>query len=147
MAKKKEVHKPEMPQITQTPWGHELLIASNDLYVVKQLFIKAGKRLSLQVHEERFEHITLVSGGAQMYMETTQGLTNFLMSPMTPVEVAPGTMHRISALDEEDAVLVEVSTNHPDDIIRIDDDYGRADNLDAEQEGNYGIDDIDGNND
>lgn len=147
MAKKKEAPKSELPKTIQKPWGHEVLIAQNDLYVVKQLFVKAGHKLSLQIHEQKFEHITLVSGAAQMYMETEQGMSHFLMPTMTPIEIAPGTIHRLAATDTEDAVLVEVSTNHLDDVIRLEDDYGRADPVADDEEGNYGIDTVDEDDD
>lgn len=147
---KKQIAKATLPNVTEKPWGHEVLIAKNDLYVVKQLFVKAGRRLSLQIHRKKFEHITLVSGAAHMLLENDTGMSHFQMPPMTPIEIAPGTIHRLSAGEEEDAVLIEVSTPELDDVIRIEDDYGRADDLNAlqeeeeeeEEEGNYGIDTV-----
>lgn len=123
MARKKQA----LTNVTEKPWGHEVLLVKNDLYVVKQLFVKANSRLSLQVHEEKCEHVTLVSGEAFIYVEDNNGLAEFQLTPMEPVHIPPGVAHRIMSSSRSDAVLVEVSTPQLDDIIRIDDDYGRAD--------------------
>lgn len=130
---KKEVKKVTPANVVEKPWGHEVIIAKNDLYVVKQLFVKSGKRLSKQLHRQKNEHITLIAGDAFMYLEVDSGVAYFKLAPMQPVEIEPGTIHRLIA-GEEDAILVEVSTPELEDVVRLEDDYGRADNLDASNE-------------
>jgi mannose-6-phosphate isomerase len=139
VAKKKpkveEQAKAPLQNVIQKPWGHELLLAKNDLYTVKQLFVKAGHRLSLQVHGKKIEHMTLVGGMAHLYLETEMSIEHFVMQPMMPILIEPGTIHRLHAGDTEDAVIIEVSTSGPDeDIIRLDDDFGRADDMEEKQE-------------
>jgi mannose-6-phosphate isomerase len=130
MAPKKENKKPTLTNVIEKPWGHEVILAKNNLYVVKQLFVKAGKRLSKQFHRQKVEHITLIAGDAYMYLESDEGVMSFKMHPMAPVDIEAGIIHRLAA-GEEDAILVEVSTPELDDVIRLEDDYGRQDNLDA----------------
>lgn len=114
-----------MKFVTQKPWGHELLVTKNDRYVVKQLFVKANCRLSLQYHEKKVEHITLVAGKAHIYLENENGFSDFRLEHFDPVPIDAGMIHRIYAGDE-DAVIVEVSTTELDDVVRLDDDYGRG---------------------
>jgi mannose-6-phosphate isomerase len=141
VAKKKVEKSVALKNVVEKPWGHELIITQNDLYVVKQLFIKAKQRLSLQLHRKKHEHITLIQGQAAMFLETDVGQSFFVMSHMQPIEIDPGVVHRVTAGDE-DAILVEVSTPELDDVVRLKDDYGREDNLDANEEsdGDFGAD-------
>jgi mannose-6-phosphate isomerase-like protein (cupin superfamily) len=116
----------KLKNVTPKPWGHEVILAKNDKYVVKQLFVKAGHRLSLQYHRQKIEHITLVDGKAHMFLEYDDGITQFKMERMDPVPIDAGVIHRLSADSEEDALLVEVSTPELDDVERLEDDYGRG---------------------
>lgn len=117
-------------KIIKKPWGHENIRVKNDLYVVKQLFIRAGERLSLQYHKNKNETLMLVDGKATISRQPLvchQHNPNLLperMTPFQPYQVKPKTVHRIEA--EEDTHIVEVSTPQLDDVVRLDDDYGRC---------------------
>src|SRR5207302_11110070 len=110
----------------EKPWGWELIWAHADQYVGKILFVRSGHSLSLQFHREKDESWYVESGCAELELgETGQRVLN------TEVVVAgacfhfpPGTMHRVTAL--EDTRIVEVSTPHLDDVVRLEDSYGRA---------------------
>jgi mannose-6-phosphate isomerase len=106
------------------PWGHELIWAHTDRYVGKILHIEAGKRLSLQVHEHKDESILVISGRLRLHhgprgepIETTE------MDPGEHRRIPVGLVHRFEAIDTTE--LVEVSTPELDDVIRLEDDYGR----------------------
>ncbi len=114
-----------MSEVVDKPWGHELIWARTDRYVGKILHIKAGEALSLQFHRVKDETIMLLSGRMQ--------LTSFLdgeppreqiLGPREPVHIAPGLRHRMVALEDTD--VLEVSTPELDDVVRLDDRYGRT---------------------
>lgn len=107
------------------PWGHELLWAKTDRYVGKLLFVRAGEALSLQYHERKDETILLLSGRLELvtYREGEAPVTREL-PVRTPVHLPAGTRHRMVAL--EDSELAEVSTPELDDVVRLEDRYGRA---------------------
>ena len=110
----------------EKPWGWELIWAHADQYVGKILFVRSGHSLSLQFHREKDESWYVESGRAELELgDTGQRVLN------TEVVVAgacfhfpPGTVHRVTAL--EDTRIVEVSTPHLDDVVRLEDSYGRA---------------------
>ena len=104
------------------PWGYELIFAHTDKYIGKMLYINAGHRLSLQYHEEKEETVLVISGTLYVY-DSEGSITKFF--PGEHYHVAPGQIHRFGA-SEKNVELIEVSTNHPDDVIRISDDYARA---------------------
>lgn len=112
--------------VTHKPWGNELLLASNELYTVKQIYVREGQRLSLQYHVEKVEHMTCVHGKAHLEVYKPDGglLFSGYMQPYTPYHIPSFYTHRLSA-PTEDVIVVEVSTTHPDDVIRLHDDYGR----------------------
>jgi mannose-6-phosphate isomerase-like protein (cupin superfamily) len=106
------------------PWGHELIWAHTDRYVGKILVIEGGKRLSLQVHERKDESILVISGRLRLHhgwrggpIETTE------LGPGEHRRIPVGMVHRFEAI--ETTQLVEVSTPELDDVIRIEDDFGR----------------------
>lgn len=101
------------------PWGGELIWANTDHYIGKILFIEKGKRLSLQKHENKHETLFLVEGKAIVTIEGEQTE----IGPGIVIEIPPGTVHRIKALER--CEFLEVSTAHMNDIIRLEDDYGR----------------------
>lgn len=117
-------------KIVKKPWGHENIRVKNDLYVVKQLFIRAGERLSLQYHKDKNETLMLVDGKATISRQPlvchqhNPNLLSERMTPFQPYQVKPNTVHRIEA--EEDTHIVEVSTPQLDDVVRLEDDYGRC---------------------
>jgi len=115
----------ELPRKTEKPWGFELLFAHTPKYAGKVIFVKKGHRLSLQYHKKKDETLYLYEGKAQVEIEDGDGqMVSAVFQPGQCVEVPPNTRHRLEAL--EDATFLEVSTPELGDVVRIDDDYGRA---------------------
>ncbi len=109
----------------EKPWGHELIWAHTDRYVGKILVIETGKRLSLQRHEIKDESI-LVScrAGCACTSRTTTGVVRTRSSvPGDHRRVPTGRIHRYEAIER--CELIEVSTPELDDVIRLEDDFGR----------------------
>ena len=111
----------------EKPWGYELLWAITDRYVGKIIHVNAGHALSLQYHERKDETILVWSGKVVLEVKENGELVQREMGPGKSIHLAPGTVHRITAIEESD--LVEVSTPELDDVIRLEDNYGRADPL------------------
>ena len=106
------------------PWGHELIWAHTDAYVGKILVIEAGQRLSLQRHEIKDESILLLSGRLELTLEdATGGIVVEELGPGDHRRVATGRIHRYAAIER--CELIEVSTPELDDVIRLEDDFGR----------------------
>lgn len=105
------------------PWGYELIWAEAERYVGKILHINAGQRLSRQYHNKKEETFLVQSG--EMNLEIGQGAeTKTLhMKPMATYHCLPGTVHRMIAVTDVD--VVEVSTPELDDVVRLEDAYGR----------------------
>ena len=110
----------------EKPWGYELIWALTDVYCGKVLFVKAGASLSLQFHKEKDESWYVQSGRAKLELgKVGQGvLDEEVISAGAAFHYEPGTVHRVSAL--EDTTILEVSTPHLDDVVRLEDQYGRA---------------------
>ena len=106
------------------PWGHELHWALTERYVGKVLHIRAGHALSLQYHNRKDETILLWSGRLRFEMRQGDATRTWEMQPGEHVHVPPGTVHRMTAI--EDCDVIEVSTPELDDIVRLEDRYGRA---------------------
>jgi len=114
--------------IVDKPWGHEEVWAQSSRgYVGKILFIKKGHRLSRQYHRVKEETIRVLQGvltcEAGPYFEGDT-IHVHTMNPGDIFHIAPGTIHRFCAV-EEDVHVMEVSTSHPSDIVRLEDDYRR----------------------
>jgi mannose-6-phosphate isomerase len=109
----------------EKPWGYELIWALTDVYCGKVLFVKAGQSLSLQFHREKDESWLVQSGRAKLELgevgETM--LKEEVISAGAAFHYAPGTVHRVTAI--EDTTILEVSTPHLDDVVRLEDAYGR----------------------
>ena len=114
------------PRKVEKPWGWELIGADTDAYLGKTLFVRARHSLSLQFHREKEESWYVESGRAQLELGAAgQGaLDAGLIGPGDCFHYPPGTVHRVTAL--EDTTILEVSTSHPDDVVRLEDAYGRA---------------------
>lgn len=106
------------------PWGYEVIYGVTDHYCGKILFVRAGEALSLQYHRFKDETIYLYDGDAEIELAAPG-------SPPTVARIEPGrsfhvrarTVHRLRAI--EDSLFLEVSTPHLDDVVRLDDRYGR----------------------
>lgn len=109
----------------EKPWGYELIWAKTDRYVGKILHIQQGQKLSLQYHREKEETIILQSGKMNFIFENDQGvLEEILMLPGEAHHIPPGKKHRMIAIDDCD--VYEVSTPQLDDVVRLEDGYGRV---------------------
>jgi mannose-6-phosphate isomerase len=112
------------PRRVEKPWGHELIWAETDRYVGKLLHVKAGHALSLQYHERKDETIHLLRG-------TMRFITGASAAELSAVElregqsfrITPGTVHRMEAITDVD--ILEASTPDLEDVVRLEDRYGR----------------------
>ena len=121
-------HEPESANVVtrvEKPWGYELHWAKTDRYVGKILHVAAGHALSLQYHNQKDETIYLYSGRLLYELEVAGSLTKREMGPGDSVHVPPKTVHRMTAI--EDCDVLEVSTPELDDVVRLEDRYGRID--------------------
>jgi mannose-6-phosphate isomerase-like protein (cupin superfamily) len=106
------------------PWGHEEIFAETPDYVGKILFIRKGEALSLQYHEVKDETLRVLDGELELIAgPEMERLESHRLGPATVFHSPPGTLHRMVALT--DCRLLEVSTNHLDDVVRLEDRYGR----------------------
>ena len=110
----------------EKPWGHELIWSLTDGYCGKVLFVQAGQSLSLQFHRQKDEAWLIQSGRARLELGHTgeSVLNEGIVTAGDAFHYPPGTVHRVTAL--EDTTILEVSTPQLDDIVRLDDAYGRA---------------------
>ena len=107
------------------PWGYEIRWAITPRYLGKVLHINRGEALSLQYHEQKDETLYVVSGELDFELENAGGaLETHRLEPGDAVHVGPGRRHRMTAV--EDCDLFEVSTAEIDDVVRLEDRYGRA---------------------
>jgi mannose-6-phosphate isomerase len=113
------------PRKVEKPWGYELIWAEADDYVGKVLFVKAGESLSLQFHRVKDESWLVQQGRAKLELGSAGDamLAQEVIGAGATFRFRPGTVHRLTAL--EDTTIVEVSTNHLDDVVRLEDRYGR----------------------
>ena len=109
----------------EKPWGHELIWALTDVYCGKLLFVKAGHSLSLQFHRKKDESWLVQSGRAKLELgEAGESiLKEEVISAGAAFHYPPGTVHRVTAI--EDTTILEVSTPQLDDVVRLEDAYGR----------------------
>ncbi len=108
----------------EKPWGHELIWAHTKDYVGKILHIKKGQKLSLQYHQIKEETVLVFQGRMTLVVGTSDGaLTEILLKAGDAFHIVPGQTHRMIAL--EDCDVFEVSTPHLDDVVRLEDSYGR----------------------
>ena len=109
----------------EKPWGHEIIWAETDRYVGKILHIKAGGQLSLQYHQRKMETI-LVSSGKMTFEFFRDGeqLQQKVLAKGESFHITPGLRHRMIAIEDTD--VFEVSTPDLDDVVRLEDAYGRA---------------------
>jgi len=110
----------------EKPWGWELIWAHSESYAGKVLFVRAGHSLSLQFHNEKDESWYVQSGSAEVQLGDAGEavLSTEIVRPGACFRFRPGTVHRVRAL--EDTTILEASTPQLDDVVRLEDDYGRA---------------------
>jgi mannose-6-phosphate isomerase len=113
------------PSTVDKPWGHELIWAKTDRYVGKILHVRAGEALSLQYHCVKDETIMVLAGrlSFEFFVEGQTPRCSEL-GPGEPFHIAPGLRHRMIAIEDTD--VLEVSTPELDDVVRLEDRYGRS---------------------
>jgi mannose-6-phosphate isomerase len=112
------------PRRVDKPWGQELIWALTDRYCGKIITIETGRRLSLQYHEQKDEAIFVLSGRLLLHLESAEGaMTTREVGPGEAAHVAVGRRHRYEAIERVE--LAEVSTAEIDDVVRVEDDFGR----------------------
>jgi len=127
----------KLPRKTEKPWGYELLYAHTPKYVGKVIFVKKGHRLSLQYHKKKDESMYIYyhnkkdesmyiyEGKALLSIEGDDGrITSNTFVAGDCIRIPPMTRHRIEAV--EDTTVLEVSTPELEDVVRVEDDYGRT---------------------
>src|SRR5205823_10435371 len=107
----------------EKPWGYELVWAETDRYVGKVLHIKAGHKLSRQYHERKDETFFVQSGEMHLEIGDAQSLKTLVLAPGESFHCTPHTIHRMVAKTDVD--VIEVSTPELDDVIPLEDPYGR----------------------
>ena len=115
-----------MSEVTRVekPWGYELHWAKTDRYVGKIIHVNKGEALSLQYHNKKDETIYLFSGKLLFEIQVEGQLVAREMRPGEAVHVTPPTVHRMTALEDSD--VLEASTPELDDVVRLEDRYGRT---------------------
>jgi mannose-6-phosphate isomerase len=114
------------PKKVEKPWGWELIWALTDHYCGKLLFVHTGHSLSLQFHRRKDEAWYVQEGRAELELANAgQAVTaSEVIGPGSCFHFPPGTVHRVTAI--EDTLILEVSTPDLDDVVRLEDKYGRA---------------------
>ena len=107
----------------EKPWGYELHWAKTERYVGKLIHVNAGHALSLQYHNLKDETIYLHSGKLLFEIQEGETLAKREMVPGERVHITPKTLHRMTAIVDSD--IFEVSTPELQDVVRVEDDYGR----------------------
>ncbi|BDG07828.1 cupin domain-containing protein [Anaeromyxobacter paludicola] len=113
----------EQPRRVDKPWGYELWWAATERYVGKLLHVRAGESLSLQYHERKDETIHLLRGELTLVLDEGRGLEEHRLAPGESYRVRPLTKHRMVAVTDCD--ILEASTPEVDDVVRLEDRYGR----------------------
>jgi len=111
--------------LVEKPWGYEVRWAVTDHYLGKILHVRKGEALSLQYHERKDEFLLVVRGCVDTEIGGDNGeLKTHRMREGDSVHLTPGTRHRLTAVEDTD--IYEVSTPDMDDVVRLEDRYGRA---------------------
>ena len=106
------------------PWGYELIFAKTDRYVGKILHINRGECLSLQYHEMKDETLYVVEGELRLTIEHEGDRRELMLLKGEAFHIPPRLIHRMEAVVDTD--VAEVSTTELDDIVRLEDRYGRV---------------------
>ncbi|HEV1997560.1 MAG TPA: cupin [Candidatus Dormibacteraeota bacterium] len=108
----------------EKPWGYELRFAITDRYLGKVIHVNQGEALSLQYHDAKDETLLLTLGSMDLELEDEAGtMQTHRLTTGDVVRIVPGRKHRMTAL--EDCEFFEVSSPEIDDVVRLEDRYGR----------------------
>lgn len=107
----------------EKPWGYELIWAETERYVGKILHINAGQKLSRQYHNKKEETFLVQKGEMNLELGNGADIKVLNMKELATYHCLPKTIHRMVAVTDVD--VVEVSTNDLDDVVRLEDSYGR----------------------
>lgn len=108
----------------EKPWGYELIFAHTDRYAGKILHVDPGQALSLQYHERKDETLYLLSGEYELVLEQGGEMIQRRVRPGEAIRIPPNTRHRMTS-GPEGCDIIEVSTPELDDVVRLEDRYGR----------------------
>jgi mannose-6-phosphate isomerase-like protein (cupin superfamily) len=106
------------------PWGYEVVWAETDRYVGKVLHINHGYSLSLQYHRVKEETLLVKTGTLTLQLGRNESMKILKLKSGDVQHIVPGLIHRMSA-EDGDVEIVEVSTPELDDVVRLEDRYGR----------------------
>jgi mannose-6-phosphate isomerase len=106
------------------PWGYELIFARTERYVGKILHVNRGESLSLQYHEIKEETLFVVSGELKLTIEVDGDRRELSLGTGQAFHIPPRMIHRMEAIEDTD--VAEVSTPELEDVVRLDDRYGRT---------------------
>jgi mannose-6-phosphate isomerase len=112
------------PVRVEKPWGYELIWAHTERYVGKILHVRKGHALSLQYHRAKDETIHLLSGRLELQTGDANTLETRVLQPGESFHITPGLRHRMIAIEDSD--VLEASTPELDDVVRLEDRYGRV---------------------
>lgn len=113
------------PRRVEKPWGHELIWAETDIYIGKILHVRAGHALSLQYHEVKDETMHLLRGRMRLLIgPSADDLETIDLEEGQSIRIRPPTVHRVEAVTDVD--ILEASTPHLEDVVRLEDRYGRG---------------------
>jgi quercetin dioxygenase-like cupin family protein len=110
--------------LVKKPWGQESIFAETSRYAGKFITIRAGQSLSYQYHNVKEETVHVLTGLLGLEIEVNGMRSILSLSAGDTFHIVPGTRHRMFT-DEADCVIVEVSTPELDDVVRLEDRYGR----------------------
>ena len=116
------------------PWGFERIIADTPHYAGKYMFIEAGHKLSRQYHQSREETIYVLAGPVHLEIGPSEDDREILSLGVCTGEsyhIEAGVVHRLCAPTDVDVELIEISTGQLEDVVRLEDDYGRLLDIDA----------------
>ena len=120
----KDLFKLRDPLRVPKPWGYELIFAHTARYVGKILHVARGECLSLQYHEMKEETLFVVAGELRLTVEHDGDRRELTLRAGQAFHIPPGMIHRMEAITDAD--IAEVSTPEIDDVVRLEDRYGRA---------------------
>jgi mannose-6-phosphate isomerase-like protein (cupin superfamily) len=106
------------------PWGYELIFGRTERYVGKILHVNKGESLSLQYHEMKEETLYVMRGRVQLTIRDGEEQRELILAEGQAFHIPPRLIHRMTAVEDSD--IVEVSTPELDDVVRLEDRYGRA---------------------